>query len=520
MAQYDEFGGGGFSQDAYENIPDRVRNMLHDFRMALYSGESKEAKGRVAYIYERQWPEISEQMYKDSLWPSAEAVRLEWDVQDGDIALILYKELYYRHIFYTRPNPALDQRAESFENFCDLFNMIVHSADDPTQVDELAGVELPPKWLWDIIDEFIYQFESFSQYRARLKKDDPELAIVKENPRLWNVHIVLNVLHSLIDKSNINQQLEAFKNGENPNEVAGEFGTRQLYKFLGYFSLVGLLRLHCLLGDYHQALRVMEHIELDKKGLYSRVPACQVSVFYYVSFSYMMMGRYKDAVRVMSNILFYIYRAQLHQQRALGGFNVITKKRDQLYLLLAIVMTLCPQRIEDYVQRQLLDRCGEDMQKMEKGDEASIATFDDLFSKGCPRFISPTPVVAKHDDADAVNEPLMHQKRVFLADIRRSLSIPNIRSYLKLYSTMQLDKLASFFHVDTATLRTSLHQYKHKTNQLAWISGTPLEGEQIPSADVDFYIDGDMLHIADVKVERSFGEYFCYLIGKNLPIGL
>jgi hypothetical protein len=44
-------------------------------------------------------------------------------------------------------------------------------------------------------------------------------------------------------------------------------------------------------GDYYQALRVMEHIELDKKGLYSRVPACQVTVFYYVSFSYMMMGR-------------------------------------------------------------------------------------------------------------------------------------------------------------------------------------------------------------------------------------
>lgn len=66
----------------------------------------------------------------------------------------------------------------------------------------------------------------------------------------------------------------------------------------------------------------------------------------------------------MSNILFFIYRAGLHQQRALGGFNVITKKRDQLYMLLAIVMTLCPQRIEDYVQRELMERCGEDIQKV------------------------------------------------------------------------------------------------------------------------------------------------------------
>ena len=93
------------------------------------------------------------------------------------------------------------------------------------------------------------QFESFSQYRARLdKRTEDELHTLKTTPRLWNVHIVLNVLHSLIDKSNINQQLEAFKKGQNPNDVAGPFGVRQLYKLLGYFSLVGLLRLHCLLG--------------------------------------------------------------------------------------------------------------------------------------------------------------------------------------------------------------------------------------------------------------------------------
>ena len=95
----------------------------------------------------------------------------------------------------------------------------------------------------------VIQFESFSQYRAKLaNKTDAEMTELETNPRLWNVHIVLNVLHSLIDKSNINEQLEAFKNGDNPNDVAGSFGQKTLYKMLGYFSLVGLLRLHCLLG--------------------------------------------------------------------------------------------------------------------------------------------------------------------------------------------------------------------------------------------------------------------------------
>lgn len=36
-----------------------------------------------------------------------------------------------------------------------------------------------------------------------------ELEFIRQNPTVWNIHSVLNVLYSLVDKSNINQQLEA-----------------------------------------------------------------------------------------------------------------------------------------------------------------------------------------------------------------------------------------------------------------------------------------------------------------------
>lgn len=51
--------------------------------------------------------------------------------------------------------------------------------------------------------------------------------------------------------------------------MAGEYGRHSLYKMLGYFSLVGLLRLHSLLGDYYQAIKVLENIELNKKVITS-----------------------------------------------------------------------------------------------------------------------------------------------------------------------------------------------------------------------------------------------------------
>ena len=58
-----------------------------------------------------------------------------------------------------------------------------------------------------------------------------------------------------------------YNQGGDPDTVAGEFGIHPLYKMLGYFSLIGLLRLHSLLGDYFQAIKVLENVELNKKVL-------------------------------------------------------------------------------------------------------------------------------------------------------------------------------------------------------------------------------------------------------------
>ena len=51
------------------------------------------------------------------------------------------------------------------------------------------------------------------------------------------------------------------------SEIVGEYGQRPLYRMLGYFSIIGLLRVHVLLGDYTLALKVMENVELNQKVL-------------------------------------------------------------------------------------------------------------------------------------------------------------------------------------------------------------------------------------------------------------
>ena len=146
---------------------------------------------------------------------------------------------------------------------------------------------------------------------------------------------VLFYLHALVDKSCIVATLK----GESPKSA---FASNELYKMMGYFALVGLLRVQCLLGDYRLALSTIAPMDLSKKGLFTRVTACHISVFYYVGFAYLMMRRYADATKTFSSILFYIGRTKQYHTRSYQ-YDQIIKKNEQMYALLAIVLCLCPQ---------------------------------------------------------------------------------------------------------------------------------------------------------------------------------
>ena len=277
-------------------VPDVIRSFVVYFQKNLRERNVYE----VHSIYESSFNQLTDRYYKTSPWPPAEAIA---PLVDNDQQfLLLYKELYYRHI-YSKLQPTLEQRVESWANYCDIFNLLL-SADQPVEL------ELPNQWIWDIIDECIYQFQAFCQFRSRVKnKTDEEIRVLKEAPQVWSVHKVLYYLHALVDKSGTRAHL-AGKPDETP------FMQSTLYKMIGYFALVGLLRVHCLLADYRLALSTIEGIDLGKKGLFTRVTACHISTFYYVGWAYLMMRRYVDAIKTFSNILFYIGRTKQYHTRS------------------------------------------------------------------------------------------------------------------------------------------------------------------------------------------------------------
>jgi len=112
-------------------------------------------------------------------------------------------------------------------------NAFADSEDGP------VSLQLPEQWLWDIVDEFIYQFQSFYVWRAKVKtKTEEELVMLADGSQVsrpserssragclnqaqvWSAYSVLNVLYSLIQKSKINEFILAQQQSKSEAEIA------------------------------------------------------------------------------------------------------------------------------------------------------------------------------------------------------------------------------------------------------------------------------------------------------------
>lgn len=116
-------------------------------------------------------------------------------------------------------------------------------------------------------------------------------------------------------------------------------------------------------------------------------------------------GRYVDAVREFNKILLYIYKTKQYHQKS-SQYEQILKKNEQMYALLAVCLSLCPQTklVDESVNSQLREKYGEKMLRMQRYDDEAFGVYDELFSYACPKFITPS--------APSFEEPLVNYNQV------------------------------------------------------------------------------------------------------------
>ncbi|XP_071693019.1 uncharacterized protein, partial [Rutidosis leptorrhynchoides] len=478
-------------------VPDPVKS----FVVHMYRYIREKNVYEIHQMYETSFYTLSDRMFRDTPWPSVEAVAQY--VDNDHVFCLLYKEMWFRHL-YARLSPTLQQRIDSWDNYCTLFQVVLHG---------VVNMQLPNQWLWDMVDEFVYQFQSFCQYRAKMKnKTEQEIALLRQHDKAWNVYGVLNFLQALMEKSSIITILEQEKEGlEQFSKYDGYDynGGSNVLKVLGYFSMVGLLRIHCLLGDYQTGLKCLLPIDISQQGVYTSVIGCHISTIYHYGFANLMLRRYVEAICEFNKILLYVYKNKQDHQNS-PQFEQILKKNEQMYALLTICLSLCPQvkLVDEIVNTQLREKNGDKMLRMQQNDDESFALYDELFSYACPKFITPS---ARSYDEPLVNynqDAYRFQLKFFLYEVKQQQQLSVLRTFLKVYSTISLKKLATYMEVNEPTLRTILMMYKHKTHSVG------ADGKTISNADIDFYIDNDVVHVVESKTPKLYGDYFLRQIVK------
>eukprot|EP00218_Dolichomastix_sp_CCMP3274_P013070 CAMPEP_0170142846 /NCGR_PEP_ID=MMETSP0033_2-20121228/8775_1 /TAXON_ID=195969 /ORGANISM="Dolichomastix tenuilepis, Strain CCMP3274" /LENGTH=509 /DNA_ID=CAMNT_0010379231 /DNA_START=22 /DNA_END=1551 /DNA_ORIENTATION=- len=479
-------------------VPDLVRTYV----VYLYRHMREKNVFEIHSMYEQSFYKLSERFFKASPWPSVEAIAEH--VDNDHVFALLYKEMSFRHV-YAKLTPTLEQRIESWENYRALFGIILHGN---------VNMQLPNLWLWEMIDEFTYQFQSFAQYRAKLAQKTPEeLEMLKSCGEVWSALEVCSYLRALIEKSEIARTIADERAGLNDfsKKEGYDYESSNVLRTLGYFAHVGLLRVLCLMGDYHGGLRALDGvIDLSQSGaLFTKVVGCHITTMYNAGFAYMMLKRYTDAARSFNSILTHISRAKGMLSRSVN-FDQVMKKNEQLYALLAMVIALCQpahKLLDDGVATQLREKFVDKVARMVQTMDEN--TFDELFSFACPKFVTVSAPSFEDVTQNYNQDAYRRQLKLFLHVVRGHALHPTILSFLKLYTTIPLEKLAKLMEMDVPTLHQELLGLKQRSRLVEWRAGSAsaLDGVEVNVPECEFHIVGDMVHVKETKPTRQYGDY-------------
>lgn len=159
-------------------------------------------------------------------------------------------------------------------------------------------------------------------------------------------------------------------------------------------------------------------------------------------------------------------------------------------------MSLCPQTklLDDGVRGALAGGYTDKMQKMASGDES---VYDELWSYACPKFVTSAPPDWADAGSSYSQEAYRQQLRLFLFEVRAAAPLPGLRAALRLYTTIPVAKLGALLEMDEGRTRALLLAAKRQSTLLEWRQGPALTGVWVTTGDVDWRVDGDVVHCVD-----------------------
>lgn len=236
-----------------------------------------------------------------------------------------------------------------------------------------------------------------------------------------------------------------------------------------------------------------------------------------------MLQRYSDAIYHLSKG--FLFFAGPKRGRVTSSNDAVAKQADRMIALLAISLALSPTKWEDTREvreaRDLIrssEKYTEQFEAMSRGGDASLAVYEDLFKYGSPKIISPHSPPYSDSIALEMYNPDLHTNHItslFMQEAKLASSNSDLRTLLKLYTSIGVQKLATLANKDEDDLLRELLLLKGSMVNVRWTEAASadenaslLAGEEVVSGNLGFSIADDNISISEQRRARQFTGRF------------
>jgi len=396
-----------------------------------------------------------------------------------ELFMCLYTEITAKAVYNKYKSQSVYDQILAWHNYIRLFELFIAYSGDAKKTYLLSN-----NWINEIISEFVYQFQGICQYRSQLtKRTSDDIKVLIENTITWNLPKVVSILKSLGNLIN---------------------HSNEFYQKFGFFALIENVRLDCLTGDYSSCLKSASIVLSEDRTDYFAISQLQhINFYYHTGVAYLMLRQFSHAVNTFSDIILHVNRVFKHVQRSQISAQ-LSKTIEKLIVFAALASLLCPGvRLEDQV-KELVDKgpthapgtfrsndSAENKvwtEKLRRINDGDIIAYTELFENNRPKFIYPAIPDYSNLTIDYNMDAFDTQVNVFMTEVLQCLNVLKIRSYLKLYTSIDISKLARFNELSEDALVAQLLSYKHKNIEIVNNVSTSI-------SDVQYHFSGSNLVI-------------------------